>query len=375
MTATSLTTSLKAEAQRLGFQAAGACPAVAASGMSRFREWLEAGYAGQMRYLEDRADAYAHPRHVLDGVRGILMLTMNYRCAQPRPAAVGEGRVARYAWGELDYHDIIHERLKALAAFHKKATPGVRVRGVVDTAPLLEREYAVLAGLGWIGKNTLLLNQQLGSWFFLAALLTDAELEYDQPLGADHCGTCRACLDVCPTNAFPQPYVLDASKCVSYLTIELRESVPVELRPGLQDWLFGCDLCQDVCPWNRRAPLTEEPGLQPRTDQNPLRLAELFELDEAAFRRRFRSTPLWRSRRRGILRNAALVLGNQKTTDNLPALRKGLADHDPLVRSACAWALGQLPGREARDLLRQQLTVESDEQVRSEIQAACSQSP
>jgi len=262
------------------------------------------------------------------------------------------------------------DRLNALAEFLQEHSPAARVRGVVDTAPLLEREFAQLAGLGWIGKNTLLLNRQEGSWFFLAALLTDIELAYDRPHETDHCGTCRACLDACPTSAFPQPYVLDASRCISYLTIELRESMPIELRPGVGDWLFGCDVCQDVCPWNSRAPLSREAAFEPRDESNPIDLIGLFDLNEPAFRNRFRHTPLWRPKRRGILRNAAIVLGNRPTPDAIPALVRGLNDSEPLVRGACAWALGRYPQPAARRALEQRRVVEVDCDVLGEIDAA-----
>ena len=205
------------------------------------------------------------------------------------------------------------------------------VRAVVDTAPLLEREYAQLAGLGWIGKNTLLLNKQSGSWFFLCALLTDVELEYDRPHAADHCGTCRACLDACPTGAFVDAYVLDARRCISYLTIESRQPIPTTLRAGIGDWVFGCDICQEVCPWNRDAPVADEPEFQPLAGGTDLELSELFWLDDAEFRVRFRHTPLWRPKRRGLLRNAAIVLGNQVAPEAIPALARGLNDEESLV--------------------------------------------
>jgi epoxyqueuosine reductase len=224
--------------------------------------------------------------------------------------------------------------------------------------------------MGWIGKNTLLINRDEGSWFFLAALLTDFELAYDRPHETDHCGTCRACLDACPTGAFPQPYVLDATRCISYLTIELRDTVPMELRPGIGDWLFGCDVCQEVCPWNSRAPQSREAEFAPRDDSNPLDLIALFDLDEAAFRERFRHTPLWRSRRRGLLRNGAIVLGNRPTPEAIPALVRGLNDSEPLVRGACAWALGRFQQAVAQDALNARLSIESDAQVRCEIEAA-----
>ena len=337
-----LTSQLKAQAHALGFALTGACRAVTPTGVSRLHEWLDRGYAGQMAYLAGRKEAYEHPRYVLKDVRSVLMLGLPYRTVEPQPPQPGQGRISRYAWGAGDYHDVIHDKLKQLLAVLRELVPGTKARGVVDSAPLLEREFAQLAGLGWVGKHTLLIHKPAGSYFFLAALLTDQELAYDEPFTADHCGTCRACLDACPTQAFPQPYVLDATRCISYLTIELREAIPAELRPGMGDWLFGCDVCQDVCPWNSHPPESREPSFLPSNDANPIDLIALFDLDDEAFRRRFRDTPLWRARRRGILRNAAIVLGNQRAVAAVPALTRGLNDPEPLIRDACAWALQQI---------------------------------
>ena len=350
--ATSLTTELKSAAAQLGFARSGACPAVGPAGLVRFDEWLAAGYAGEMRYLPDRRTAYEHPRHVLDSVRSVLVLAFDYRTVEPSMSQPGQGRVSRYAWGS-DYHDLVHERLQRLREHCLALAPAAQVRGVIDTAPLLERDLAQLAGLGWIGKNTLLLNKQAGSYFFLAALLTDLELDYDLSHEADHCGTCTACLDACPTDAFVAPYVLDARRCISYLTIESRQPIPRELREEMGDWLFGCDVCQEVCPWNRHAPKVDEPALQPLGGQTTVELTSLFELDDEAFRRRFRHTPLWRPKRRGILRNAAIVLGNRPTPLAVDALIRGLNDHEPLVRGACAWALGRQSGERSRNALEQ----------------------
>jgi epoxyqueuosine reductase len=298
------------------------------------------------------------------------MLAMNYATQGPAAAGPGRGRVSRYAWGPADYHDVIHGRLAHLADWLREDWPGARVRGVVDTAPLMERDFAQLAGLGWVGKNTLLLNRELGSWFFLAALLTDVELPYDQPHANDHCGTCRACLDACPTNAFPEPYVLDATRCISYLTIELRDAIPRELRSGIGDWVFGCDVCQEVCPWNSHAPAANEPAFRPQSDSHPLDLMALFFLDDAAFRARFRHTPLWRPRRRGLLRNAAIVLGNFPTPAAIGALLRGLNDSEPLVRAASAWALARYPQPEAAAALAARKALEADPAVRAEIETA-----
>jgi epoxyqueuosine reductase len=211
------------------------------------------------------------------------------------------------------------------------------------------------------------LNRQLGSWFFLAAILTDVEFAYDAPHEADHCGTCRACLDACPTEAFVAPYVLDARRCISYLTIELRGQIHSELRSGVGDWLFGCDVCQDVCPWNNRAPASSEPAFQPIAGMNPIDLATLFALDDESFRARFRHTPLWRAKRRGILRNAAIVLGNRPDSEAIPGLATGLNDDEPIVRAACAWALGRFNSPAAEEAIAARREVETDRDVIREI--------
>jgi epoxyqueuosine reductase len=376
--AAQLTTGLKEAARALGFELTGACPAISPNGATRLGEWLGRGYAGEMNYIADRRVAYEHPRHVLDGVQSILMLGLPYRTEEPRRAGQGQGRISRYAWGPDDYHDLIHQKLRRLIGAVNDIAPGARARGVVDTAPLLEREFAQLAGLGWIGKHTLLINKPAGSYFFLAALLIDQPLVYDEPFAADHCGTCRACLDACPTQAFPQPGVLDATRCISYLTIELRGPIPIDLRAGVGDWVFGCDVCQDVCPWNQHAiaggsgsPRDAAPGdFQPREGANPVDLLALFALDDEGFRRRYRHTPLWRAKRRGILRNAAIVLGNQRDRSATPVLAKALADAEPLVRGASAWALGRIGDASAVAVLNERKQVERDEVVRREIEEA-----
>src|SRR5207302_3001460 len=209
---------------------------------------------------------------------------------------------------------------------------------VVDTAPLLERDFARRAGLGWFGKNTMLLNKHFGSYFFLGALLLDLDLRPDPAHETSHCGTCTACLDACPTQAFPEPGQLDARRCISYLTIELRGPIPEELRGPTGDWLFGCDICQEVCPWNRKSPPSAEPAFGPRPELEAVDLVELLGLSEEAFRRRFRGTALTRPGRRGLLRNGAVILGNLRDPAALPALRRALADPEQLVREAAAWA-------------------------------------
>lgn len=367
-TAEQLTALLRNAAAEQGFDGVGVCDASAPS-LERFRQWLDRGYSGQMSYLADRWQAYSDPNLVLNGVQSIVILTLPYLTAEPATPGAGEGRISRYAWGEADYHDVIHAKLKDLRKRLSQLAPHVQARGVVDTAPVLERDLAVRAGLGWVGKNTLLLRSD-GSWFFLAALLVDTDLVYDSPFETDHCGTCTACLDACPTDAFPEPYVLDATRCISYLTIEHRDSIPIPLREGLGEWLFGCDVCQDVCPWNNKAEVSSAAAFKPRPENNPVRVADWFELDEAQWRARFRKTPLWRAKRSGLLRNAAMVLGNQAPGLATPALCRHLSDEDPVVRGAVAWALRHDKSNQARESLARQLEIEDDAEVRQELEAA-----
>lgn len=368
---TKLTAGIKTEAHRLGFDLIGIAPAVSPVGFSALTEWIAQGYAGEMHYLANREDAYEHPRHVLEGVKSLVVLGTNYRTEDPPTPEPGEARVSRYAWGSADYHDLLRGRLKKLGNFLHEQKPGCRTRGVVDTAPLLERDFARLAGLGWFGKNTMLINKHAGSWLFLSALLTDVELDYDDPHEASHCGTCTRCLEACPTDAFPEPYVLDARRCISYLTIELRDPVPADLREGMGDWLFGCDICQDVCPWNKKAPVTAEPAFQPEPDLAPADALELLKLNKEQFRERFGKTPLARPKRGGILRNAAIVVGNTHPEGALPVLISLLNDEEPVIRGAVAWALGRYSLEPAaKEALLQRLQVETDAEVISEIESA-----
>ncbi len=345
MLATQLTEELKHRAASLGFVLCGVTSAAAPRRLDSFLNWLEAGFAGQMSYLAERREAYSHPRHVLDGCKSILMLALPYAvstAARDASAQPKSARVAQYALGTVDYHDVIHERLKLLQAWLRERVPTATVRGVVDTAPLLEREFAESAGLGWVGKNTLLLNRTWGSYFFLAAMLTDVELVTDAPTDKGYCGTCTACLDACPTHAFPEPYVLDATKCISYLTIEQRGSIDESLRTQLDGWVFGCDVCQEVCPWNRRVPESVEPAFAPREDLANFDPIDVLKLNDEQFRQRFRKTPLWRAKRRGLQRNAILIVGTQRNQAAREPLLQLLEDEEPIVREAAAWALRRL---------------------------------
>jgi epoxyqueuosine reductase len=337
----SLEDRLKQYAHDLGFELAGIAPASPADGFDRLRIWLEQGFAGEMEYMHRHADARRHPAAILPEVRSVLMVGMNYKPEHDAPLASAGAKVARYALG-VDYHDVLRERLKQLLARIQQDIPGCRGRAVVDTAPLLERDFARRAGLGWFGKNTMLLNKRLGSYFFIGALLLDLELQPDRPHETSHCGTCTACLDACPTQAFTGAGQLDARRCISYLTIELRGSIPEELREPMGDWLLGCDVCQEVCPWNRKAPVATETAFRPGAALEAMDPKQLMSLTEEDFRERFRGSAFMRTKRRGLLRNAAIVLGNQGDPTALPALRKALHDPEPLVREAAAWAIRRI---------------------------------
>lgn len=368
-----LTELLKSECHRLGFQLAGACPAVQPAGFNHFEHWLDSGYNGEMDYLPARKEAYRHPENVLSGAISVLMLGMNYQTAEPAQPSIGRGQVSRYAWGDIDYHDVIHAKLEELVRFCEGQSPEIKARGVVDTAPLLEREFGQLAGIGWQAKNTMLINRRVGSWFFLAALLLNVPLDYDDPHHTSHCGTCTACIDACPTSAFLEPHVLDANRCISYLTIEHRSPIPLELRPGIGSWIFGCDVCQDVCPWNNKAERAIGDVFTPVPDRNPMGLIELFFLNDDQFRAMFRKTPLWRPKRRGIVRNAAIALGNCPSDAHIGALTKGLNDDEELIRGASAWALGNHAIALAEPVLRDRLSIESSHTVIDEIILALKQ--
>jgi epoxyqueuosine reductase len=338
----SLEQNLKDRARALGFEVSGIAAAAPADSFYRLRTWLDQGYAGAMDYMHRHALARKHPDSILSNVRSVVMVGMNYHIQNAKPQAA---QVARYARG-LDYHHVLRKKLKQLLAWMQQEVPGCRGRCVVDTAPLLERDFARRAGLGWFGKNTMLLNKRLGSYFFLGALLLDIELKPDAVHETSHCGTCTACLDACPTQAFPGPGELDSRRCISYLTIELRGPIDRELRPLMGDWLFGCDVCQEVCPWNRKAPESVEPAWQARPDLEAIDPVELLGLSEEEFRRRFQGTTFIRTGRSGLLRNAAIVLGNRGDPADLPALQRAANDHDPVVREAAQWAIDQIEGND-----------------------------
>ena len=302
--ALTLTGSVKALALELGFDLVAVGPAAPPEHGAALRRWVAAGHAGTMGYLERRLEERLDPDRVLPGARAAVCVALNYY--QGEPVDPSWRPIARYAWGR-DYHDVIGPRLERLAT-HLADAAGARSRGYVDTGPVLERDLAARAGLGWIGKNTMLLHPALGSWFFIGVLLTTAELVSDAPL-ADRCGSCRACLDACPTGAFLAPYVLDSRRCISYLTIEHRGDIDPDLHPDMTGWQFGCDVCQDVCPWNRKAPPAPHPEFRPRAAYPGAEA--ISHMDDTSIRDAFRDTALLRAKPAGLRRNALIYLENE----------------------------------------------------------------
>ena len=344
--AVSLTHLLKAQAFGLGFDLVGVTTLGPAETGGAFERWLEAGHAGEMAWLERGRETRLDSRRPVPGATSAVVVALGYGGREPA------GPVARYARGD-DYHDVLLGRLRALhgwlADAAGRAVPG---KAYVDTGPLLERDLARRAGLGWFGKNTNLIDPASGSFFFLGCLLVDYPLAPDAPFEADRCGTCTRCLDACPTGALTAPRTLDARRCVSYLTIELRGAIPEALRPGVGELLYGCDVCQDVCPFNVKfAQELREPAFAPRealgTKDARTLARELLAMSQAEFSAAYKGSPMKRAKRRGLARNAAVALGNVGTADDVPALEAALQHDEPLVREHAAWALHRLAERGA----------------------------
>jgi epoxyqueuosine reductase len=358
---------IRAQAAALGFTLCGFARLTPVPREQFFSEWLTQGYAGDMHYLARAPERRLDPSLAFPQAKSVICL--GYPYAPPRLPVLDwrrelRGRIAAYVAGR-DYHAVIQEKLRVLIHFLTEQQPNLWARPYVDTGPLLEREWAQRGGLGWFGKNTMLLHKQAGSWFFLAEILVDLDLE-GEGISRAHCGKCTRCLDECPTDALAAGYMLKAPLCISYLTIEHRGPIPLELRPKLGNWIFGCDICQEVCPWNEKFGQPREDLVEELFPSLP----ELIALDEEDFRLRFRQSAIRRTKRRGLLRNVAIALGNSGNPEAIAPLIKALQDPEPLVRGHAAWALGQFSEREARQALKAQLCREEDEQVRSEVLSA-----
>lgn len=372
-----LAKALKTRARELGFPLVGITSPEPPDHLDVYQRWLDRGHHGEMQYMaRPRArTARADPTFLMPDCRSILVLGALYEPAPAdQPPDRTPGQVAAYAVGD-DYHDVLIERLGRLSEYINDITEGeVSSRAYTDSGPILERELAQRAGLGWIGKNTMLINPQVGSYFFLAVLLLSIELPVDEPMRSDHCGSCTRCLEACPTACILPDRTIDASRCISYLTIELHGEIPLDLRKQMDDWIFGCDVCQQVCPWNNRfAESPADPAFQPRSHLEDPDIRSLLRLDTDRYQELLRGSPLKRAKLEGLLRNAAVAAGNSDLAELVPDLAALLyPGHDPAVRGHASWALGQIGGPAAAEHLEQALAVESDAQVRAELERALS---
>jgi epoxyqueuosine reductase len=340
-------------ARELGFDSCRVAACAPPAHAGEFEDWLSAGAHGEMEYMARGDEKRRDPQKILPGAKSVVVLALNYfqgnsepewRLTAAETAATTTGRIARYAWGD-DYHDVIAAKLDKIDIFLREFDG--QQKCYVDTGPILERDHAAQAGIGWHGKSTMLIDEKLGTWFFLAEILTTVELPPDEP-ARDRCGTCERCITACPTGAITAPHKVDARRCISYLTIELKSSIPLELRPLIGDRIFGCDDCLDACPWNRFAQVSRESAFAARspsrtgTSTTAFSLRDYLALNETEFRNLFRNSPIKRIKRRGFLRNVCVALGNVGTEEDLPALREARLDSEPLIAEHAAWAIEQI---------------------------------
>jgi epoxyqueuosine reductase len=361
---------LKSWAVEAGFDRAGVAALEPAATGEAFLRWLERGDQAGMGYLGRRVEARLEPATIIPGAQSVLCVALQYHPLSEEEDPGGDlwPRVARYARGR-DYHDVMGERLKELAARIAAVFPGVGSRPYIDTGPVLERELAARAGLGVAGKNTNLLHLEAGSWFLLGELFLTLDLAPDIPL-ADLCGSCTRCLEACPTGALPAPYRLDSNRCISYWTIEHRGALPLEAREMVGTWVFGCDICQEVCPWNTAPAGASHPEMELPAKRAELDLIGLLRLGRDEYVERFRGSPMKRPKLAGLQRNAAVAMGNRRSPRYVPALTEALENGEPLVRAHAAWALGRIGGAAAKAALEGAGRVETDAAVREEIEAA-----
>ncbi len=303
----SLSENIRLRASELGFAKVGIAKAEALTEEgTRLREWLGRGYHGTMEWMARNLEKRVDPREIVPNAKSVICVAMNYYVDEKHSDDPSIGKISRYAWGD-DYHIVVEDRLQQLFQFIKSESPALNGKVYVDTGPMMDKAWAVRAGVGWLGKHTNVITRDYGSWVFLGEIIVDAELDYDEPI-ADFCGTCTACIDACPTNAIVEPYLLDSTKCISYLTIEHKGDIADELKPNLEGWIYGCDVCQDVCPWNNFQQTSDEEAFRPRQENLASHLQELETLTEEEFRRRFKKSPMKRTKLSGLLRNVRAVL-------------------------------------------------------------------
>ena len=335
-----LTSRIREEAGRLGFFKVGITAVRPLPRPEYLTEWISRGFHGEMRYLERQSPKRLDPGLVFAGARSILTLPINYRTEHDFSDEPLKGKISRYGWGE-DYHITVKAPLEELLRLIREREPSAQGLCYVDTGPIMEKVWGAQTSLGWLGKHTNLITRARGSWFFIGIILLNLELEYDTP-ARDYCGKCNRCIQACPTGAIVAPYVLDARLCISYLTVELRGEIPVGLRPLIGNRIFGCDDCQEVCPWNRFASADSAPCFRPREENLMPDLAALIRITPEQFKLRFKNSPVLRATRDGLVRNVAIALGNSGRREAIPVLSDALQDSSPLVRSHAEWALERL---------------------------------
>lgn len=369
----SITTRIREEARRLGFFKMGVVAAGPVPWRQHFDVWLAQGRHGEMTYLERQAAKREAPSLVLNNVRSILILAMNYHTGDDIPVDPLRSRISRYAWGD-DYHRLMTDRLRALEEFIRREEPEARGLFYADTGPVMEKAWGAHSALGWMGKHSNLITREQGSWFFVGVILLNLEMEYDA-VERDYCGSCTRCIRACPTGAIVAPYVVDARLCISYLTIELKGAIPRHLRSLIGNRIFGCDDCQEVCPWNRFAAATAERAFWPHNSSYPFELVHLAQITREEFNARFKNSPIRRAKRDGLVRNVAVALGNSQRPEAVPVLTRALNDGSAVVRAHAAWALGQIGVDMARTPLVQARRVEPDPTVLEEIELALNTPP
>ncbi|MDA2925405.1 tRNA epoxyqueuosine(34) reductase QueG [Acidobacteria bacterium AH-259-L09] len=335
-----LSQKIKDKARTLGFDAVGIAPVSPMPG-DYLQIWLDRQYQGKMAYMDRNSEKRVDPTKVLPKARSIVSLALNYFHPYDLPYDLPDrGVVSRYAAGE-NYHEVLETRLECLLDYVRQLEPEAEGKIYVDTGPVMDKYWAAHSGIGWLGKHTNVLSRDSGSWFFLGEILLNLELDYDVP-GTDFCGSCTRCIDACPTNAIVEPYVLDSRRCISYLTIELREDIPEEFREPVGNLIFGCDVCQDVCPWNQKAPVSSVEEFKPREKNRAPELRELAGLSPEDFRQRYRHSAIKRTKWRGFMRNVAVAMGNSGDPKMIPELKNLLNSGDPMIRRHAAWALKQI---------------------------------
>lgn len=363
-----ITDVIKKEGYKIGFDLIGVAPVDDYPESQFYKKWLDKGFEATMSYMSKNPEKRKDVRNIMPNARSVISCALNYNSDHPYSVSqknTNKGWIARYAWGD-DYHEVMKVKLNRLKGFIEENTGDVDSLTYVDTGPVLERMYSKYSGIGWIGKNTCTINQNIGSWFFLGEIITNMELEYDGCV-SDRCGTCTRCIDECPTEAIRKPYVLDSSRCISYFTIENKNEIPYKYREAVGRNVFGCDICQDVCPWNSKAHNTTDASFLPRDGLYQPDLRYLLGLDQENFSTVFKNSPVKRTKRRGLIRNVLVAIGNTESSEYLDLVNSFIKDEDPLIRRHAIWALWKIQGDSCLEFLRSMIETETDEGVIVEI--------